>query len=766
MKKVLALLLAVLLLLTGLVACSPKETGGGGGNTPPSTDEGDNDEDEGEDETDTEKKTLLFQVDEGVGNYEFIGGCNGDREKIDLVLNNVYSGIKDLQANYDVAVLIYPTWYYQETGWDGKDPSEPMNKWKDDFLYAMDFFEEKDVGVYLEMMSSGIYTNQNGELGELPIVDINNGQEGAERREVKGISMDLVSMKALKEKYPETFRGVRFHELIGTDELGSNPPDDPYWGKHGYKIYEEDVYAIIDACAEAGLKLVWSDHSWDAMYDNATKSFWKQRVTYASDKLEKDLTVMWANNAGTAIRYLTLGLFENFKRDFPKSEIGLSNQNWFAIALEQNMGNDCQTDSPECDMPIELTAGFTLQAFNEGAQIVQYEPPYQFFNFHRSLYIIADLGIYNTLDGYTGSTAGYEYEPDYSPRVELKRLVELLNSKTEQFNNLTDFYDTSSSKIAANLVEDPPIVFTQSTIGTIGDNIHYYDMYNNHKGQWLNQDTNRFTERIVNKEVKKLSRIALNYNNFDDIVQWTVEDGKNVATFFNERSGLLHRDEEIFADNADGKFVTFAVSNLIQETIENMQKDTDEIIVAREKDGKINLSVYKAVNDGRYDASKQMSTKFKFTKVDSAIMYLNSFFGGTSIDAENFIGLEGIRTVNTIGKNSGKRPTEGLVAVYETQDGIRLDGKRYATALRMQEDIAIDGELSAFVFGDVDQDVNLADEFILAVEKDGKTEIQAYTFTDNFTLSKMNFSIDVGSEKVDRLFFLRKSYYQYDTKLD
>ena len=758
-KKVLTFLLCFVLPISLFYACG---------------DNGNGDKDP-EDIYNGERKMLMFEIDEGMGGYEFVSGCKKadgsyDYARMDLILENIYDGIKDLTEVYDVTVHIYANWYYNEKGWFGKDPSNAINKWGDDLFYAMDFFESKGIGVWLEIMSSGVYTNQNSELGTLPIVDIFHGTAGKTERKVKGIAADLAALKALKQKYTQTFLGVRFHELIGTHNCGlaGNP--------HCFTIEEQDVYALIDTCAEAGLKLVWSDHAWDEMY--TINQYWKQRVLYAQEKLGDDLTIMWANNSGSYITgYLNFSLYERLEQDFPQARLGFSNQNWFTSAFYLNRGAEPVTGPAETDNPVEIAAGFTVRAFMEGAWIVQYEPSYQFFNWPRSLHVTNELGHGGSLPGagtrlldYTPPAGTIEGEDfDYSARVELRRLVQLLNDKSTQFADVQNFYDSNLGRMSQNVIENPPKTYTQTTVGVRTSNGYaYFDQYNNKPGTWLRQDENRFTDRVMAGEVLKSAHLLINDHAYDAVINAVKENGRVNAYIYTARSGLLVKDTSIFADDADGQFLTFTTANLIKSRVDGVNMDTDEIIVARSKDGQINLSLYQAVTDTS-NVGIDRSARFRYQKVTGTVdsSVIDEMLGGKTFSANNFIGISGIRSTVALGKTSRKRAQDGLVMVYQTQDGVSVFGKRRELAAQFNGVYPIDGTVTAFATGTAGFDIGLSESLIFAVNKGGETVLRFYNFkSDNTTLIQSDTELTVGNANVHSLFTMRKAYFIYDSSLD
>ncbi len=722
-----------------------------------------------------EKVTLLFEVDEGLNGVEFVSGCkNADGsynwERMDLVLNNVYEGIKDLAPKFQPAVHIYFNWYYDADGWAGRDPSEPLNRWDPCLFYELDFFKEKGIPVYFEWISSGNWTNQNGEQGTLPVVDINLGTEGKEPNFVKGFSADIAAVKALHAAYPETFVGVRFHELVGTNRGGheGNP--------HCFIIEEENVFALIDACADMGIRLIWSDHSWAEMYGE--ESAWFDRVKYAENTLGENFTLMWANNAGTYfVDYLNFKLYPQFKQDFPTAKLGLSAQDWVMSVYYLLGGTPEPVTGPgECDTPIELTAGFTLAAINEGATFIQYEPSYQFFNWPRSIYVCNVVGQGGDQPGkgklmatYTPPTSQLEGDDfDYSPRLELKRLVDILNSGSQQFANIPDFYDDNMPRISAKSLQDPAKTYSQVTVAattTDGEN-YYFDHYNNDASKWLEQNENRYTSRVFHENVLASARVLCNDHAYDEVVTAVNENGKKVGYFFNARSCLLSCNETIFADNDKGEFVAFTTANLIKAKVSSVNMDCDEIVVARKKGNTINLTLYQAIAKTVNTADKSGNFDYQEVtgNVDSYIVV--KMLGGRELDAEGFLGLVGVRDAISIGRNSRLRNVDGLFAAYKTADGVKLVGRRDKGAEKAEIAIKTDGTVTAVAAGDWDLDLLMKDELLVAVEKDGNTVIQGYKLLSDTAVGRLTGTLEIKGKSLKHLATYRKAFFVFDTELE
>ena len=252
------------------------------------------------------KVTLIFEIDEGESGKELISKYKDNFTQLDAALTNIYDGIQPLLAKYAIAVLIDPALQYNASGYDGKDPSVGLNRLSPQFLHAMDFFENHDIPVYLDIYSSDIRTEQNGELGNLPAVPLHYGDAMTQ----PGLSVDIEALAALKAAYPSTFAGIRFHELIGTNQIGlSDQKNGKLASSHGFIVQGDVVEGIIDTCALTGLNLVWSDHDWNLIPQNTNDPSYaefQQWLDYAVGKLgHGQLTIDDANNGWPVYQYVS-----------------------------------------------------------------------------------------------------------------------------------------------------------------------------------------------------------------------------------------------------------------------------------------------------------------------------------------------------------------------------------------------------------------------------------------------------------------------------
>lgn len=168
-----------------------------------------------------------------------------------------------------------------------------VNRLDPALLHVFDYLKSKDIGVYLELYSSGIYTSQNGEVGNQPLVRERYGKQ----KIVKGIPLDLDCLEDVFEKY-DIVKGVRFHELIGTHEIGLNG------NPHGFTVDFDFLTEVAEACKKHDRRLVWGDHSWFLAYTEPGKyGMWLDHLRKACETLGDNITVNYSNNGWGGQQY-------------------------------------------------------------------------------------------------------------------------------------------------------------------------------------------------------------------------------------------------------------------------------------------------------------------------------------------------------------------------------------------------------------------------------------------------------------------------------
>ncbi len=708
-----------------------------------------------------EKPILLFEIDEGLGGVEVTSAHGKDFDALRTQLANILEGLDPLRARYRLAVLVYPTHHYKAEGYGEREAGDPLDRISPSLHEVLRFFGEEKVAVYLEMHSSGIRTNQNGEAAKLPPAELRFG-DGIPCR---SLPMDMDTMEALKAAYPDTFEGIRFHELIGSHDIGTA---DRAAGKeqysHAWVVEERVVKGIIDAAASCGLDLVWSDHSWNLIYEKPDKvykpkAFWLDWVDYAIGKLGTDrLTLNWANNGWPVHQYVTdTFLLKGYKG----AGYGESVQSWFWQEM------DCASLSwvrpgttspatkwylyPELDMPAELMAAFTLRALENGARMVQFEPPQYLFNTNNPRFRpLRDL------------SNQYETAPDYSARLVLKRLVAYLLDPDNPDNpstTLSDYFDTDRWKFNRNLETSPAKRYYQATLGVIDAEgaRRYFDRYNNDLTRWIEQSENRSLDTLFGPDLVQASRINLTFSCIDEFfVVRRTGDGV-VGQFHNNLQGLLVRDTLTFADNEDGTFVCAAPLNLFPEYLPSLDATGDDLVVVRSKPegGGLTLTVYQCASQG--SAEKQA---FRYVPVDgtTAGEILDRFLGSESIPGEGFRTLLPVRARNVMLKD-GTRPVDaGLLALSTREDALVLAGAvdRKGRVVIAQS-LPLDGaEFRAACTADIDGD--FVDEVCLVVRKDGHSTIRFLRLSDS-QFEWLPETIDLGETDPAWIYSLRTGTY-------
>lgn len=627
MKKILALCISAMLMLTVLSACTPK--------VPPKEDK-------------TEKKELLFLIDEGIAGKELMYAFRNDSAKLDVALDNIYEGIAPLMTKYKVSVLVYPMWHYKLEGYGG-DASQGLNRISPQLKRTVDYFKVKDVDVYLELYSSGINTNQNGELGNLPY----NRMRYSSPDTVKSLSMDLDVLEAIFAEYSNV-AGIRFHELIGSHAHTDQ--------NHGFKVNTDVIYETAALCKTYDRRLIWGDHMWDRVFTDSSFVWWEPVLNSVCDTLGDNLTIDFNNNSwstSTAIGYgQTMANYRN------GNKWGYSVQSWFwqemdARTLHPVTSGPRWYDDTMFDMPAELMAAFTLETFRRGGSLVQYEPAFYFFNW-----------------GYPGARAEqndnigtYERDQDYSARLVLKRMTEmLLADDANAYPSMVpqDYYTDSETSLNNNLWEKKPKKYAQTTVGAIGSEIKFYDMYNSNPNQWYAMDSNRYREWVFDSSVTDAFGVDLNFRQIDDVLVVRSDGASKTATFYNHQSALLTHADNLVESNESGEFVTLTAVNLQREN--TFSGDPDEIVVARQKDGKINLTAYKLEQRGDTLPKRQ---NFKYVEDAVQTAALAQKFG--VISSESFVGLTGYRPQNGLYADNTKT-LDDLLLISQAAGNIQIRG--------------------------------------------------------------------------------------------
>ncbi len=589
---------------------------------------------------DTARRPLLvFEIDEGFPT-SLLACCKDDIPTLDACLNNICSSLSPLTARYDVAVLIYPTHVYDRSA------AEPIDRFHPVLRHTLDYFQKQGrITVILEAYSSGIHPVREAPLHDRP-----------DDKGRIGWAMDLEALAALKDAYPNTLKGIRFHELYGSNLISQINNSRPF-------LDEEVVRGTIDLCREKRLFLLWSDSCWlmksppttgqpSYVYDEKYKPCfqaepYRSLQDYAEEQLGSNLCFSWANNnyhftpnlgfwdakVGPSKPGVEHPLPDWLYYSMPFKEFplklkgqalwGMSIQSWFWHELTNTL-NRRYYALGENNCPVEILQAYVLKGLREGASVLQFEPSWYFFN--------EDLAVYGPKLGV------YAQKPDRTETLVMKRLTHTLLHPDDPSNpphDLSAIFDRNQQRFLENSLSNPPCNYSQSTllVAETGKPLQCYDSYS-YGPRWMAQSRDRYGEWLFGGDVLSIHRIELQGDGIDDILIVKRDaHGRLTAELYDQNSVRIGDCGSILDDNSEGRFVGLTTANLVPEV--TACGDPDEIIVARRSGDRLNLRVYKATpeSDGRTRVEYRPLTDKENHRV----------LGGLMSERSGFVGLLGIR---------------------------------------------------------------------------------------------------------------------------
>ncbi|MHB0997650.1 MAG: hypothetical protein ACYC27_00270 [Armatimonadota bacterium] len=659
-----------------------------------------------------QRPLLVFEIDEGF-NTSLLSRCKDNFPELDGCLDNIISSLSPLTSKYEVAVLIYPTHVYDRNGYE-KSSAAPINRFHPVLKHTFEYFRDNSkIKIMLEAYSSGIETSQNGRWANVPRAPLHSNPDD---KGISGWSMDLDAMAALKDAYPEVFKGVRFHEVYGSDlvhRLGN---------ANGFFLDEEAIRGAVDVCKQKNLFLLWSDSCWLMkaalntgqpvfMYDEKNKPYiesepYKSLQDYAEEQLGDKLCFSWANNnynmtqnlqyldvkvgpskAGVEHPISDWNYFSMPYKDFPlknrpRAKWGVSIQSWFWHELNNQL-NMRYYLLGENNCPVEVLQAYILKALHDGASVIQFEPSWYFFN--------EGLRIYGD------NVTVCEQKSDYTERLAMKRIKHTLMNPNNLSNppyDLSKIFDRNQQRFIENSLSDPPINFSQSTFAVFESGKSQPKCYDSYiyGPTWKAQHLDRYGSWIYDGNVISMHRIELQGDGIDEIL--VVKRGQNSQPFveiFDHNSIRIGDCPGMLDDNNEGQFVTLTAANLITESTSRC--DPDEIIVARrQKSGdKLNLRVYKAVSDS--DGRSHVEYR---PLSDEANLRIFSRLTDASSPNADFIGLLGIRNESVM-YSDFTRSLDTLAVVYKNVNGLLIrtlvDGRVREWNVKGDHLLALDSNL-------------------------------------------------------------------------
>ncbi len=544
------------------------------------------------------KPALLFEIEEGFVE-ELVYRYRLNPTAMNSALQNVVDTLAPLTAKYDVSVLIYPVSLYDRNAYGAVSPP-PLNCFHSGMRNALQFFESRfatsGVGVYLEMISSGNYTKQDGSIYSLSPAPVHNtpGAPG-----VWGLAFDVETLAAAKAAYPTSLRGVRFHETHYPVSLAG------VMAGEAYDIPTTVTNPIVDTCKAANLKLVWNNSVWLQnniyQYDQSYYPYvnngnysplylsarYKPQQDYAASQLGASLSMLIANNnyhPAPNINLLTakatapLAQWEQFDLPYPDhplktypgvSSWGISNQSWFWMEAQNTIGGKYYSGG-ELDCPAEFLVTATREALDGGAKVVQFEPGWDFFN-----------------NGLLSNSPS-----DGTPTDKMLRLRAALLNDTYggQAPPTASSWDRNLQKLLANKASDPATKHFQSTLWV--DRAGGQRMFDFLGGAvWMEQGgAERVPAIFASGSLLRTSKASTSGNGMDVIAAIRQGSGGAELHYYQSNGRYVTRDRtNPAAPNASGAVAFVGAANLVQEI--KGEGDPDEILLGRAVDDNSTLSI-------------------------------------------------------------------------------------------------------------------------------------------------------------------------------
>jgi len=670
-----------------------------------------------------DKPTLLFEVDEGLGMNELTTYFDNGSYSQNVAIYNIIDGLAPLSDKYHLAVLIYPQWHYYENGYNGQDPSKPLNRISDNLKHVIEVFGENDIDVYLELISSGIVTSQNGEVivdnYAKPCPPVHYGDS----KKYYGISMDMECLIALASEYSNV-KGVRFHEMIGTHDIGLAG------NNHGTTFSKELVEEVFKGIRDSGLDLVWGDHSWNLVADknlvlDDKHAFWKEWLDLAIEIIGSDkITLNWSNNGWPVSQYIT----DTFHfKNYSNTTYGESVQSWFWQELDcgtmQWNPNDTGFTTKwysyaNCDMPVELIAAFTLRAFSNGAKLVQYEHPQYFFNFFE-----VSGGKSTT---YTGTTDGVQ---DYSVKLRTKRLISMLlgeNSYSPEID-LTKYFANTNSNINSYKTSNSNCkrYYQNSIFMLTDDSYDVYDKYNSEINKWYHNNEDRLLSGEY-EDVEFATRMNITFSATEERLILKKSNQGYSGYFYNHYNGLLATDEITFNDNSNGKVVDVIPLNLISKYVDGLDGDPDELIIVRDNGVRLNLEYYEV----RTSAKNIFSLYPVVVNTD-----ITQYIEANLPNRENYIRCLPIKKSIQINEKALRPMENGVVFIYNEDGKLSYNGKVDTKLINGKLNILTKDYLC---ITQSDNDMDFDDDLMIAYKDGNNTKIQSYYVGDSSLINDVD----------------------------
>ena len=316
--------------------------------------------------------------------------------------------------------------------------------------------------------------------------------------------------------------------------------------------------------------------------------------------------------------------FEQFPlKNFNHSKWGVSVQSWFWQSI-QDVLNGTSFRNSETAMPYEVMQAFVANALRENADVIQFEPPWYFFNTPSESWQLRNTGT---------STALYEQQPDYSKRFALGKIIETLLDPSSQ-PTMEQIFDNNQQCFVENDFDNPPNNFKKVVLASQNFSKVKYNYSTDYKNDVVMRD-------YILQNAKHATRIDINGDGQDEIAVLK----SNYIYIYSNTNCLL---KTISVPNAIG--VTSA--NLIQSIVDG--GDTDELIVIYGQNDYKTVVIYELYGY----LNGFLEPDFRILSSAETLSILNQ----VNVP-QNFFWIQGKRNLDVRYINNGTRPLDEMIVV-------------------------------------------------------------------------------------------------------
>jgi hypothetical protein len=638
---------------------------------------------------------LIFMIDKGEG--QLIERWGNDPTNLYAQLDNIREGLSDLTGDYRIALTMQGCAYYDVNGY-GHSPGSDLDRLHPGLIYYLDYwqqyFAEDRIMVMFDQMGSDV----NKILKKVRGTNyVNAPLYIASTNPVSAFSMDIDTLAAVKETYPDIFHGIRLHETIQTMGAWTNTYDTT-----GSYVDTNAISALIDLCDDYDLYLFWTEACWlmnintatDMSYvytnENQARIYWdyfNPVLAKAEDTLGESVGFSIANNDSYPLNMLyyytqkitssSLGIkspLEGWERyDHPFTEFpyknsahndwGYSLQGWMWRSFTKSILN---IDFPLAimQMPDELHGTYILRALNQGADVLQFEPAEVFFNICYPSYPTCPV---------------WEESEDYSVRLGFKRIKKWLLDPGA-INNppplMSSVFDSDGQALVENDVSDIPKTLNQTTLCVAYTNVAtpntYINFHDSACSSWFHENEDRSPPCVFAGDVMETGSIDVFGDGFDSIFVAKRVANNLINVEFYSRKGYKLKNTETITDysSTKGSPVAIVAGNFISEV--SGRGDPDELLVIRRNaSNQLNFLFYKA----SFAADNII---FEYYQLDNTAndSLISTLLSTASLSGANFLDATGLRASNVIYTNSARMrdyiyflETSGSNVVVKTKRG-------------------------------------------------------------------------------------------------